>query len=356
MKFGCFVRLGVALSMCLVAGKVASAQPKFDRMFENRTRKDNLLTPVKVGDLWGYANTQGKIRIAPQFEAASTFYFGGAEVRKDGKTYGISVDNPDRLIPSRIRVSIYREGLTPVLVGNRYGYKNRDGKIVIKPRFERVKWFGQGVATVMVDGKWGIIDKTGKMIVQPQFKYSDGMIRGFPGGYQALFVEGGMVLVDKKGKRLRNQVFEAASQFKKTEFGELVAAVKLTGKWGILKPDGTWFVTPRYDELLWGINYGFEQGYLGVRVGDKWGLIDKTGSEVIKPKFESLPARAALGSGLFKFKKGRLQGIFDLKGNIVVPPQYFYIGMPDRNGQVRVKDQDENYSTINVSDLVSSKD
>lgn len=94
---------------------------------------DQNLTPIKAGELYGYANAQGDIKIAPRFEMA----------------YG------------------FDEGLALVKAGGKYGYINATGKFTIKPIYDDAWGFLDGQAKVIQQGKHGFIDKTGKFAIKP---------------------------------------------------------------------------------------------------------------------------------------------------------------------------------------------
>jgi hypothetical protein len=60
------------------------------------------------------------------------------------------------------------EGLFPVKSGGRWGYIDKQGKIVINPQFDRAWDFLGGLAWVMIGDKLGYIDKEGKYVWSPQ--------------------------------------------------------------------------------------------------------------------------------------------------------------------------------------------
>ncbi len=59
--------------------------------------------------------------------------------------------------------------LFPIKQNDKYGYIDKTGKIVIKPKFDNVWIFSEGLASVEIDLKYGYIDKTGKIVIKPKF-------------------------------------------------------------------------------------------------------------------------------------------------------------------------------------------
>ncbi len=93
------------------------------------------------------------------------------------------------------KVSGFSEGLAAVMIGNKWGYIDRTGKVVIEPRWQnnddwpgvRVGAFHGGLASVTEYASWGVrddsnywtykcgyIDKTGKYVIPPQLRQSCG--------------------------------------------------------------------------------------------------------------------------------------------------------------------------------------
>jgi len=94
--------------------------------------------------------------------------------------------------PSAIRAT--SEDPTPIQQNGKWGYADKDGKVVIKPQFSRAGRFSEGLALVWTGGvpltdpvatsfvKMGYIDRMGHWIIQSRFKYyffddfSDGLV------------------------------------------------------------------------------------------------------------------------------------------------------------------------------------
>lgn len=83
----------------------------------------------------------------------------------------------------------FSEDRAPVIVDGKWGYIDRSGHIVIKPRFDRACAFHEERAAVNVGGspdtvgifrggKWGCIDTTGTFIVKPQAAWVDAFSEG----------------------------------------------------------------------------------------------------------------------------------------------------------------------------------
>jgi len=75
----------------------------------------------------------------------------------------------------------FHQGLAAVRLGEKYGYIDRSGRVVIEPRFQFAQIFSEGLARVVKDDRSGYIDRTGRMVIAPRFhkayKFSDGLAR-----------------------------------------------------------------------------------------------------------------------------------------------------------------------------------
>lgn len=127
------------------------------------TGKPDELILFKQGEYFGYVDASGKVRIPPQYVAASAF----------------------------------SEGLACVRTGDLYGFINKAGEFVIPPRFPYPNDFSQGLAGVpLEDGRWGFIDRAGKTVVKPRFSW---IYRGFRHGIAEVALDGKAGYVDRNG-------------------------------------------------------------------------------------------------------------------------------------------------------------
>jgi hypothetical protein len=128
---------------------------------------------VYAQDKFGYIDKTGKMVIKPRFDAAGPFEGGLATIEIGGKQ--MTIDTQGR--PSRRRrqpvasqpAAPSAGAPRPIKIGDRYGYRDKTGMIVIDPLFDEAGEFISGLARMKVDGKLGCIDTQGRVVVEPQW-------------------------------------------------------------------------------------------------------------------------------------------------------------------------------------------
>src|SRR5712692_2633540 len=165
--------------------------------------------------------------------------------------------------------------LAAVKIGDKWGYIDRTGMMVIQPQFSRADDFSDGLAYVFSSDKRGFIDKTGTMVIPqpwPTGAFSEGL---------AIMPVGDKVgYMDVTGKMVIAPQFGGARPF-----SDGLANVTVDGfKQGYIDKAGTMVIAP---QLPWGPFSEFREGLAAVNVGHKWGYIDKTGTMVITLQFDS---------------------------------------------------------------------
>lgn len=159
----------------------------------------------------------------------------------------------------------FRDGLAAVRVDGRWGYIDREGKLVIQPVWAGAAPFYGAYAEVQINGSAGIIDRNGRVVIRPQFKriipFADAVFIAAPlepaarsGGYlggqtdpMSLLSFGSAGLYHLQ----RGWITEADLQF--STFDDPRRGLIWAGRnedrdtiWGLLRSDGGWAVSPRY--------------------------------------------------------------------------------------------------------------
>ena len=231
--------------------------------------------------------------------AALGCFFGGTAIS--------AVSKPKKQEKAPVELFVLRQG-------EKSGYMDKTGKMVIKLQFYGANDFSEGLACVcMRDCKSGYIDKTGKMVIAPQFDsagdFSEGLANVSILNKSGYFDKTGYI--DKTGK----MVIEPQAYSLSRNFSEGLAGVCIRdGKAGYIDKTGKMVIEPQFD----GVN-DFSEGLASVRIGDKLGYIDKTGKMVIEPqRFTSGIFSEGL-AGVYSVDKS---GYMDKTGKMVIEPQF----------------------------------
>lgn len=207
----------------------------------------------------------------------------------------------------------FSEGLASVNVFNkeakselglgewRWGFIDKDGKMVIPPIYYKAGEFREGIAAVQEveiyreraygdyyrtntrSGKWGFIDKSGKTVIPFRYETVEGYISYpyFLEGLALVRYNGKYGFIDKSGNEIIPCKYHSANVFK-----DGVAKVCTEyEKWGYIDKTGREIIPCEFkrDDIS-----QFSKGLCAVRKNEKWGFIDVTGKEVIPCKYDGV--------------------------------------------------------------------
>ena len=235
------------------------------------------------------------------------------------------------------------EGMLPVQIGEKTGFVDRTGKLVVPAEFGYAWAFENGLSAAERDGQHGYIDKTGAFVVMAPPGYDD--LSGFMSDVAVVGKEGKFGLIDKTGKIVLEPKFtalyadgdvlialendasgivdRAGNWVSKPEFDSIglfskgLAPAQKGEKWGFIDTCGNWKIEAKYDNVV-----GFEAGPARVKSGEKWGLIDMSGAEIYPPTATYI-GEGAWTDGLISFSLDDTKyGLIDTTGKVVIEPKY----------------------------------
>ncbi|MFN8606100.1 MAG: WG repeat-containing protein [Vulcanimicrobiota bacterium] len=130
--------------------------------------RDGLALVLKE-NLFGYLDAQGKMAIPAMFRQADDFHEGRAWASPDGRKWGVIGKDGDWLEPpnqlSHPFTSEKSEGLlNPVQQGDKVGFVDLRGQVIIPPAFDEAAPFSQGLALVRVGNDFGYINTRGRFV------------------------------------------------------------------------------------------------------------------------------------------------------------------------------------------------
>ncbi|QSJ18213.1 WG repeat-containing protein [Nostoc sp. UHCC 0702] len=129
-------------------------EPKFD----NASHFSEGLAPIKINGKWGYIDTKGTVVIEAKFNDAKVDPYAQFRCDIAEPAKNLSSANPGGIICHNLenRYS-FSEGLASVMIKDKWGYIDKEGKSVIPPQFTRVSKFSEGLAAVCNNEKCGYI-------------------------------------------------------------------------------------------------------------------------------------------------------------------------------------------------------
>jgi len=240
----------------------------------------NGLALIKVGEKWGFINTEGKMAIPAKYDDAYDFNDGYASA-KMGDKYFI-LDTKGMEYPVDIAgvndIREFNEGLAPFkTVDKKYGYVGGNGKAVIPANYSAVGYFNNGLAWAKAsDGKLGYINTKGEWVINPQF--DGGRDFDKQSGLARVKVGEKWGYVNKSAEMMYVSSTESWG-----DFSEGLADGKVGDKKGFYNNKSEWVIKPMFDGTR-----DFKNGFAAAKQGDKWGVIDKQGNWVIQPKFDGI--------------------------------------------------------------------
>jgi hypothetical protein len=153
--------------------------------------------------------------------------------------------------------------------GERYGYIDNVGRVVIKPQFYAAYQFSEGLAGVKVAkaDKYGYIDTAGKMVISPKFDRAAPFSEGF--GFALLGSRS--MCIDRFEKLLGPDAINCLY------FSDGLAMVEVEGKVGFMDQAGKMVIKPQFDPRG---TQPFSSGLAQAELGRRRGYVNKTGNFV----------------------------------------------------------------------------
>jgi WG containing repeat len=311
--------------------------PKFDKAFDF----DNGVARVVIAGKYGLIDIKGKYKLTPQFSFISGFDGHNLAVVQIGHSrirYKL-INRSGNIITQRAfkKIKPFSEGMAAVKFKDRYGFINTKGRLVVSANYSKVSPFKEGRAAVKKEGLCGYINTDGEEVVALEFSkcldFDDGKAVVYKGYKKGGLIDlNGKFIIEPSINRLydfsdgRGLVRDANYQFyyitqqakmydgvyqKAGEFQHGIAVVQSTnnGQWGIVNQKGIEIIPPKYDKIE-----KFKDGYAQVRIKCFSGLTNLKGDLIVLPDYEYI---SYAGRGLFRVEQGDKIGYFDTRGNWV---------------------------------------
>ncbi|HON08760.1 MAG TPA: WG repeat-containing protein [Verrucomicrobiota bacterium] len=257
-----------------------------------------IIGPVRYNGLYGYINPEGAFVIKPEFQ----------------------------------ELGIHSEGMISFKMGNRIGFLNMDGELVIPPRFELrqhleiMPIFKNGLAAVSFNGRIGYIYKSGDWKIPPSWGWG----WNFNGDYALVELEKGYFVIDRSGNIItRFNVYDIPSDPYWISDWECFRCLFKVGNriyQGCININGKIVFPPKYYYLT-----NFYEGIAAFSEsedGDIYGLIELSGKIIKEPQFLFVSnfseGLAAANRKFGNHIDGGIRGYINNLGEWVIEPRFSY--------------------------------
>ncbi len=232
---------------------------------------------------------------------------------RKGDKWGYADKNKKIVIPVKYDYAgVFRNGRAMVRLNKMEGYLDKKGNEIIGIKYTLAMEFDPvGLASVQFNGKYGYIDTNGNAVTL--FKY-DNCYSFFRNNWAQVRIDKMQGLVSKDGKEIMSD-----SNF--TVGMDVYEGMIITcsnGKCGFIDTSFKVIVPMKYDRCE-----HFSDGLAGVYAYGKWGFIDKSGNEVIAPKYDDIKRNFYKGIAAVELD-GKI-GFIDSIGNEITPFKYDYV-------------------------------
>ncbi len=309
---------------------------------------------------WGYIDAKGQFQIQPSYEQAFNFSCGYALVRvSGGRAFFIDEKNQMPSMPESERIGTYfyydhvryqtssylwgilNKNFETVIQpayndlgdvtdaglvyfrrsqGDKYGYLNLNGEVVIPANFDAAYDFEAGYAVVEMGSSQGIIDKKGNYAVSLQNRY---FLQNLGAERFGIWDKENnkLGMMDAKGNIIVQPMYEYSSGYGFTD-ADLIAVAQDKDHWGYMDKNGKVVIPMQFVDAT-----PFLNGFAFIARSDDaaYECIDEKGKTIFTLAKDEVPMNA-FRQGLCLIEKYEADGIsdkyIDEKGNTVYSWKY----------------------------------
>lgn len=272
------------------------------------------------GGRYGYLDREGNVAIPARYSNAFNFSEGAAAVgTADGRYFFIDKAGNELFGGASFRyASSFSEGYAAVVTQDGATMMDRDG-VVAQTYYDKTRELSDGLSAVLVGEKWGYAGPDMELVIEPRFLTAG----NFADGLATVEDEEGMYHIDRTGKRVDERIWD-----KTFDFSDGYATVFEDGFYGYQDKSGKVAIPPQFEDV-----WSFQEGLCPVKRDNRWFYIDRQGNPVLDDGWKE----AYIFSGGFaKVKKGGFYGMIDREGNLVLPYEFDDLLFPS-DGLVPVK-------------------
>ena len=260
----------------------------------------------------GFVNKFGNFVIPPEFDNTFSYFVGDLTAASIDKLWGFIDRKGSWLVkPKYQRVIDITENLLIVIEDGKYKILDRKSESVIAS-FDEISDFRGELASIRVAKKWGFIDLRGKVVIEPQFDDAG----GFSEGLANVKKNGKTFYINKSGETILQL---GANVSVGGIFKEGLALIVVNNRYGFIDIKGNIVIKPEFKD----VSYQFNEGFARFCENEKCGFINREGEKVISAQFDYVEE---FTEGLAHVELNGKNGFINSSGEIIIPIKYDKVG------------------------------
>jgi hypothetical protein len=298
---------------------------------------------AKRDSLYGYYDNTGFQRIEEKFTEAFSFNKGLAKVQNGKKQSFIDIYGTAIVPPIYESIQFYSDSLLIFELNGKYGICRKNGLILDSAKYDVIGVLSNNRSLVAKNGKIGYLNGEGKVVLDLKFDEFPNFIEigQFNGVYAVVRYKGKYGVIDNLGKLIIPANYNQLSKF-----SPLMAYTKGKG-WGFIDLTNASVITPQFD-----FAESFQDGYAIVEKSSLIGLINPQGILTIPIIFNDINH---IDKNLVTVTLDKNQGVYNVKGEVIVPPEYQQIRLLNKDFLILTKADEVHYLYLPQNRILKPK-
>lgn len=226
----------------------------------------------------------------------------------------------------------------PYLKGNKWGYADTTGKIVITPEFDFASSMVNGYGIVIKNKLSAIIDSTGKVVTDFKYEY----IGNFKGKLASFSSKGKYGVLNGAGKEVLEAKYNSVSIY---ESGYIVV-VTSDNRTVCYDSEGKLLLDNHY-QRIWPNDEG--AFFVAQNRSGKYGIVNAKDSVIVPFEYSFITDHWK--GNLLGVQKSNKYGLIDLTNKVLLPFEYQYIGY-DEQSKLITASKNEKYGILKADGTV----
>lgn len=324
------------------------------------------LIPFRDGELWGYSDVSGKIRIAPAYDSV-TLWCDEMPLTPVFKNHQKSfIDTKGKLVLPFLSDSVYYLKNMQIFSVHQtagYGLYSALQKEFITPAvYDRIDYLSDSLFLLQKEGRYSVADMRGKPVTAETYDtvYTGNVLTEYKGNPNKVIAKSkyAFLLIDATQHTV---TAIDAPQLPETPLPIAGTDDRFTSKDRPVHQEGIRSAFS-LDSVTAGplpcrTRYTYNRPFHKIHKGGKAGAWQEGSNSIVKPAYDDITEVIELSSqeAAFVAKQGQLYGIIDKNGKALAPFQYDSIPYTDFRYAVTCKNGKKGIVTFNNKVVISNK-